>query len=214
MLIHAGELAEFGNTTYRIRCPGCRDRVTLDAIGRNDTELRSTEGRFRVGERRCPQCKAFVVVVGSDSGTVLATFPAETIEFDTVGIPESIVAAFDEAVRCHAQECYVAAAIMVRKTLEELCREHKATGANLKARIASLGQQIVLPKALLDGLDDLRLLGNDAAHVESQTYNQVGKEEVEVAMDVAKEILKATYQLDSIVARLQALKVAHEEQGT
>jgi hypothetical protein len=37
----------------------------------------------------------------------------------------------EEAVACHAAECFIAAAIMVRKTLEELCRERGATGANL-----------------------------------------------------------------------------------
>jgi hypothetical protein len=38
---------------------------------------------------------------------------------------------------------------------------------------------------LLDGLNDLRLLGNDAAHIESQEYSKVGKEEVEVGIEFA-----------------------------
>ena len=66
----------------------------------------------------------------------------------------------------------------------------------------------MLPQALLDGLDDLRLLGNDAAHVESREYQQVGQQEVEVALDVTKEILKATYQMESIVERLKQLRRA------
>lgn len=44
----------------------------------------------------------------------------------------------------------------------------------------------MLPADLLNGLDDLRLLGNDAAHIESQEYNQVGKEEVEVGSRVSQ----------------------------
>jgi hypothetical protein len=58
----------------------------------------------------------------------------------------------------------------------------------------------------LDGLDALRLLGNDAAHVESRAYEQVGREEIEVGIAVAQEILKATYQMDSIVGRLKGLQ--------
>jgi hypothetical protein len=118
-----------------------------------------------------------------------------------------VLEALEEAITCHAQDCYVAAAMMVRKTLEEVCRDRGAEGNNLKARIAALSTKIVLPQALLEGLDALRLLGNDAAHVESRDYEQVGKEEVEIAIDVTKEILKATYQLESIVARLTQLQV-------
>ena len=95
---------------------------------------------------------------------------------------------------------------MVRKTLEELCKDRGAEGGNLKARIASLEGKVVLPRELLEGLDDLRLLGNDAAHIESQTYDRVGKNEVELAVDLTKEVLKAVYQYAGILARLKALK--------
>jgi hypothetical protein len=73
-------------------------------------------------------------------------------------------------------------------------------------RIKSLGTKVVLPQELLQGLDDLRLLGNDAAHIESEEYNQVGKEEVEVGIEFAKEVLKAVYQYSALLARLRALK--------
>jgi hypothetical protein len=99
-----------------------------------------------------------------------------------------------------------AAAIMVRKTLEELCLDRQATGNNLKERIRSLGGKVVLPQELLDGLDDLRLLGNDAAHIESQEFNKVGQEEVEIGIEFTKEVLKAVYQYSALLTRLRALK--------
>ncbi len=77
---------------------------------------------------------------------------------------------------------------------------------NLKERIRDLGTKIVLPKDLLDGLDDLRLLGNDAAHIESQEFNKVGQEEVEVGLELAKEVLKAVYQYSALLSRLRGLK--------
>jgi len=95
---------------------------------------------------------------------------------------------------------------MVRKTLEELCRDKGAKGPNLKERIKALGSNIVLPQDLLTGADNLRLLGNDAAHIESQEYQQVGKEEVELAIEFAKELLKATYQYAALLRRFDALK--------
>jgi hypothetical protein len=141
-----------------------------------------------------------------EAGKLAVSFPAETIDFDATNIPVSVQGAFEEAIKCHAQSCFVAAAIMVRKTLEELCRDRGAAGGNLKERIKALGTKAVLPQELLDGLDDLRLLGNDAAHIESQEYAKVGKEEVEIGIEFAKEVLKAVYQYSTLLNRLRSLK--------
>jgi len=134
------------------------------------------------------------------------TYPAVRIDFDQTNVPPPVVTAFQESITCHASECFIAAAIMVRKTLEELCRERGAQGKDLKERIRDLGTKIVIPKELLDGLDDLRLLGNDAAHIESRQYDQVGKEEVEIGIEFTKEVLKATYQYSALLNRLRGLK--------
>jgi hypothetical protein len=65
---------------------------------------------------------------------------------------------------------------MIRRTLEEICQDRGATGNSLKARIEKLGERVVLPRELLEGADELRLLGNDAAHMQAQVYDSVGKE--------------------------------------
>jgi hypothetical protein len=134
------------------------------------------------------------------------SYPAETLDFDASGLPDEVHDALEEAIKCHASQCYTAAAIMVRKTLEELCRDRGAEGRSLFERIEALGSRVVLPQELLEGLHDLRLLGNDAAHVEAQVYNDVGKEEVEIGIDVAKEVLKAVYQYGTLLERLRGLK--------
>ena len=138
--------------------------------------------------------------------TLKVSYPAERIDFDAVNIPTPVINALEEAIACHANKCFIASAIMVRKTLEELCRERGATGNNLKERIKALGTKVVLPVELLNGLDDLRLLGNDAAHIESTEYDKVGQEEVEIGIEFAKEVLKAVYQYSALLNRLRALK--------
>jgi hypothetical protein len=199
-----------GPAEVKMRCPACRREGTFDSLS-NDLYVAPDGGAggYKVGTRRCPnsECHAHVfVVIDPKTRGLAASYPPETIDFDATDLPTNVVAAFDEAIKCHAQACYVAAAIMVRKTLEEVCHERGASGGSLKARIKALGKTVVLPQELLDGLDDLRLLGNDAAHIESQVFSQVGEEEVEIAIDVTKEILKAVYQYGAIMDRLKQLK--------
>ncbi len=69
-----------------------------------------------------------------------------------------------------------------------------------------MGGKVILPPDLLEGLDDLRLLGNDAAHIESQEFNAVGQVEVEIGLEFCKEVLKAVYQYSSLLQRLKSLK--------
>ena len=206
-------------TVVALRCPACKQIGTFDPMFQDGSirqngmaDLRSMRGgadQLFFGQRCCPNptCQAHIFFVYDASKRQIAvSYPAERIDFDTTKIPQPIVAALEEAITCHASQCFVASAIMVRKTLEELCADRGAKGPNLKGRIKALGANVVLPVDLLSGLDDLRLLGNDAAHIESQEYAKVDQEEVEVTIDVTKEVLKAVYQYSALVDRLKALK--------
>jgi hypothetical protein len=200
--------AQNPSTVVKLRCPICRQRGTFEQLNVHDGLVTSSNNEnVFVGIRRCPDpgCYALVFFV-TKGGQLIEAHPAETIDFDATNIPIAIQSAFEEAIKCHAQSCFVASAIMVRKTLEELCRDRGAAGGNLKERIKALGTKIVLPQELLDGLDDLRLLGNDAAHIESQEYGKVGKEEVEIGIEFAKEVLKAVFQYTALLGKLRALK--------
>ena len=95
---------------------------------------------------------------------------------------------------------------MVRRTLEEVCAERNAQGKDLKARIGDLRSKIVVPTELLDALDELRILGNDAAHVEAKEFENISDAGITVAIQFTKEILKSLYQYQSLLGRLRALK--------
>jgi len=95
---------------------------------------------------------------------------------------------------------------MVRRTLEEVCGDQSAKGKDLKERIAALGEKIIVPRELLEAANELRLLGNDAAHLEAKVYDDVGKVELDLAIELTKEILKAVYQLADLLERLKSLK--------
>ena len=95
---------------------------------------------------------------------------------------------------------------MVRLTFEEVCADRGAKGNNLKERIADLRSKIVIPSELLDAMDELRILGNDAAHIEAKDYESVSKEEATIAIEFTKEILKSLYQYTSLLGKLKSLK--------
>jgi len=201
--------------TLGIRCPGCGRQGTFESVGTQDLLVSQVnQQNFLVGLRTCPHttCRALVYYIcrindlRTHNYTFLTTFPFLRIDFDHTSIPDKVLAPLEEAITCHSNNCFVASAIMIRKTLELLCSDRNAIGDNLKQRIASLGGRVLIPKELLEGMDELRLLGNDAAHIESQVFDTIGKQEVEVAVEFTKEILKAVYQYSSLLTRLRSLK--------
>lgn len=199
------------NTRVAARCPACKTSSVFDAVSQTpDTQVVPRGGRVLVtGLRTCPSrlCGCLIFFVCEPGGSNVRLYPPETLDFDSTGLPQSVLDALEEAVMCHAASCYRASAMMVRKTLEQLCIEQTITKGNLKEKVKELCAKIVIPIDLVDGIDDLRLLGNDAAHVSAQDFNQVGKDEVETAIELAKELLRATYQHKSLVARMKAHKL-------
>lgn len=203
------KLESYSKVTYasgpivKIKCPSCGHAGTFEKLGVEDIY----SGGYYFGQRRCPNdnCRAHVFAFVQNN-TVLATFPSQRIDFDKSSIPSNVFAAFEEAVTCHASQCFTASAIMIRKTLEEICKDRSVTGDNLKKRLQALGSTILIPKELLEGMDELRLLGNDAAHFESQAFEKVGKDEVEIAILFTKEVLKAVYQYEDLLTKLRSLK--------
>lgn len=176
--------------------------------GIEDLSTQGVQDVVYLGHRRCPnpECRAHVFTVVAADGSLKTSYPPETIDFDSSKLPPEIVQTLEEAIICHAANCFRASALMVRRTLEELCEDQKTTGKNLKERLQTLSGKIAIATRLVDGLDDLRLLGNDAAHVELKDFDAVGEEEAGLAIEIVKEVLKGVYQYDDLINRLAARK--------
>ena len=197
-------------TRISTRCPHCRHNGTFESIG---NDINENASNLTFGLRKCPNRHCFghlFFVYDRNIGDLILTYPSETIPFNKDGIPENVLNAFEESVVCHSNNCFVASAIMIRKTLEEICNDREANGKNLYKRLDDLGGKIVIPKELLEGMQELRLLGNDAAHIESQTFNEIGKNEIEISIEFTKEILKAVYQYESLLEKIRGLKKSQE----
>jgi hypothetical protein len=209
--VTSGGLYDAKVTRVMGRCPACRKSAVFDVLYNVQDVVIQRAGKagLTTGQRVCPNpaCRCFVFFTCGNAGADVVLYPPETLDFDNEGLPKTVLDALEEAVMCHAASCYRAAAMMVRKTLEELCLDQQITKGNLKDKVKELCAKIVIPVDLVAGIDDLRLLGNDAAHVSAQDFNQVGKDEVETAIDLAKELLRATYQHKALVARMKAHKI-------
>lgn len=203
-------LIEAGNGNVALRCPHCGHNGVFGIIG---SDLGEDSCEIRFGSRVYPNinCQGHIFFIQNyNSNSILATFPSELIPFDKDKIPSKITSAFEEALICHSNQCFVASAIMIRKTLEEICHHEKAEGKNLSLRLQELGSKIMIPKELISGMDELILLGNDAAHIEANAFEQIGKEEIEISIEFTKEILKATYQYEGLLSKLRELKKQNE----
>jgi hypothetical protein len=209
------------------RCPHCMHMGSFTPVIPQDAQIQFIEHRpdptrgntkapevvetLVAGIRVCPnaQCQGIVFIVkAADSGVVC--LPNEVLQFDPKGVPTEIAVSLEEAIKCHSARCYKAASLMVRRVLEEICKDRGAKGGDLKARIQALASTIIISKQVLEAADNLRLLGNDAAHVEAHLYRDIGEEEVKLAIQLAQEILKAVYQHESLVAALKALQIKSE----
>ena len=159
------------------------------------------------GQRKCPnpECNGHLFFV-AQSGKITVGCPPIRLDFDSSNVPPGVAKTFEEALGCHAIGAHVASAIMVRRTLEEICSERGAAGKTLKARLKDLGTKIVLPKELIEAMDELRLLGNDAAHIEATQYESISTAELEVAIAFTKEILKGLYQYAALLSKMRSLK--------
>jgi len=191
-------------------CPVCGNGGTFDRVNVPDLMLAEAGHiTYWLGHRKCPNqdCNAHIFFRRNQQGE-LTTNPSLRINFVTDNIPEQIRSSLEQSITCHSEGCYVAAAIMVRRTLEELCDDKASKGDNLKKRIENLQGNVLLPKELFEAMDELRLLGNDAAHIESKDYDNIGSDEVEIAIELTKEILKGVYQMDTLLSKLKGLKKA------
>ena len=202
----------------QIRCPHCQtvgafSPAIKQYLSYAKGKKEKSRARFDVFEahiRMCPnpdcRCVVFTITHFGDSSNSTVCFPPELLNFNPENLPTSLTTTLKEAVLCHSQGAYRASAMMVRRLLEELCHDCGVQGQNLHARLKALRSQITLPEDLFDAMDELKALGNDAAHIEAKAFEVVDEEESRLSIELAQEILKARYQHKSLVERLRARK--------
>jgi hypothetical protein len=111
------------------------------------------------------------------------------IDFD---MPEIVMASFSEAQRNRAAGSWLAAAILVRRTLEAVGRDLHPQHKNLFDCLNAMKTGGVISQEIWEWGTELRLLGNSAAHPGGDV---VAAQDCEDAIHFLTAILRTLYEL-------------------
>lgn len=162
-----GELA-----VHQITCAFCLERGNFRV--EHHAELKKPNGtkRLNFDTLQCGRCTAYVLVLWSASEHFVRQglhdyrvlpWPL-TFEESPEHWPQAVGRFWLQAQRSLQSANWDAAAVMARSALQATLRDKQAIGANLKQEIHDLAAKGLLPPVMKDWSDNVRELGNDAAH--------------------------------------------------
>lgn len=114
-------------------------------------------------------------------------------------VPSEIAAVLQEAKTCYSAQCFKAAAVMARRTLEAIISERGASGKTLYVGIKNLKDQEFIDKNLLEWATEVRLIGNNGAHFDP--IEDVSKEDAKSVIVFIEELIKFIYIMPVELAR-------------
>jgi hypothetical protein len=99
-----------------LRCPACMQRGIFEPFGSaHDILITNLSPYVYAGQRRCPNpdCRAHLFFAQANK-ELLVSYPSERIDFDATNVPAAVVKPLEEAITCHANQCFVASAWCVK----------------------------------------------------------------------------------------------------
>jgi hypothetical protein len=180
---------------FRYRCPWC-SRATTTSSTPESAKCHKTGELAYVVSCSDPQCgRASLILVSGHGRGVNAIAPAARPTYSPEGVPPGIAADFQEALGCQASGYQYGAALVGRRVLQVVVRELGAPESSLKKEIDSVPDE-KLPARFKQAAHQVRLVGNDAAHAD-----QVSVEQVEHLLRFVGQVLEYVYvmpaQLDT-----------------
>lgn len=105
-------------------------------------------------------------------------------------IPEKLRGSLKESIKCFKAQLFTATTIMCRRTLEGFCSLKGVNEKNLAKSIEKLRANGVINDQLFEWANELRLLGNEAAHNIDVEFSAVDSRDV---LEFTIAILDFTY---------------------
>ena len=189
------------NETHVFDCSQCQTKVAAvveGQYGEND----ESGNEWACLLLRCPTCKGPFLARQTFSAEgytpdgeayghwrISLLYPSVPYELGPP-VPKNISSAYREARLCFLAGAHTACALMCRKAIECLCAEFSANGSNLKAQLKHLLDQKKLDERLYTWADQLRLVGNEAAH---DTSFSAAKDEATDIMDFTRALMEYVF---------------------
>lgn len=175
-------------------CPRCRATVDAEVKCDYTTDYGELPFWIRYILSRCPRCSTPLLLSQelydeeqrSDSKRL---YPQPEYQPGRQ-VPEEIREAFLEALTAYRAGAHTASAIMCRKTLEGVCESEGVKEGTLYASLEAMRDTGIIEDRLYEWADELRLVGNEAAH---DVHVTVGQEDAKDAIQFTHAILEYLY---------------------
>lgn len=205
---------EYEDPNFAVICPACNTAVTMQVKAEWYVSDQNSGPPQRWSAGHCPQCLAPTLYLRELLGhhpdgydvwdSHWQVHPPQARKM-SVAVPEALRNDHDEARRCLQARCYTAAAIMARRIVEGICREHGYKESLFKA-LAKMRDAGVIDARLYEWADSARELGNEGAHAYG---GSVLRDDAEEVLNFVEALLDYLYVFQ---ARFDAYKKRRDAQ--
>jgi len=187
-------------------CTHCRARVQLTELAtyRSWDPDDCMDFVYRFG--RCAQCSKpgllawMITGPGPDDLAACEQFFPVVPDRARLDLPPLVAESYREAQVCTYTGAHIAAAVMVRRTLEAVTKSFDARATTLHAGLRAMREQGVISEELFRWGDHLRFLGNIGAH--PRDGEVVDRSDATDAMQFLDAIIETIYVLRPRFAEL------------
>jgi hypothetical protein len=193
----------------RAKAHGTAPPQLFDQLSPGEEGLRGASYRTAF----CPQCETVFLRASAESEPsdirheAMLYPPSERRSIP--GVPDVARRAYASAISCFETGNFEPSVIMCRKCVEAVCENLGARDGRLVDRLRKLRDEGRIEERLYRWADELRLVGNDAAH---DLDIRIGKEDARDSLDFVEAILLYVFALDQkfndFTARRKRSKVA------
>lgn len=190
-----------------IYCPKCRCHTNLIYRAGYKILLGSGVHVYYTIEE-CNGCQQHFLAMRLDNqhGKILKTYPNKLPKPVNNLVINSVKKDFEEALLCQSVGAYRGAAVLARRAVQSICLDKGAKkGENLHKQIKELFDKNIITQAIKDWGDEVRYIGNDAAHPNKE---EVSKEDSEDILELLESLCDVLY-----VAPARATKRKQKRKG-
>lgn len=180
-----------------LECSKCNITIEMKEIGSYEIEHDGYIGSQKFTLCKCPNCtnpllteeKVKYLAGETYWGTPQILFPNDEFNINPV-IPEKLRKSLKESIQCLQANSFTATVIMCRRTVEGFCKTKGVNESNLAKAIDKLKSEEIINTQLYDWANELRLIGNEAAHNIDTVFSA---EDARESLEFTIAILDFTY---------------------